>query len=168
MSQKGFTLIELLVVVAIIGILAAVGVVAYNGYTASAKKAATKSQHKTITKFMQSEIMKCSLGQSNLELKRSNGASTTVSCDTSSVNTITLGSRFVDHFRGDGFKNPFNNPDNNGTVFSTTGNSPVLGQTRIVNAGGNKIQIVSKFDGSTGQWAGNQSEVLMTEILDER
>ena len=59
-NRRAFTLIELLVVVAIIGILAAVGVVAYNGYTKSAKVSATKSQHKTIVKFMQSEIMKCS------------------------------------------------------------------------------------------------------------
>jgi prepilin-type N-terminal cleavage/methylation domain-containing protein len=51
MNKKGFTLIELLVVVAIIGILAAVGVVAYNGYTASAKTAAAKSNLKSFQKL---------------------------------------------------------------------------------------------------------------------
>jgi prepilin-type N-terminal cleavage/methylation domain-containing protein len=36
-TKKGFSLVELLVVVAIIGVLAGVGIVAYNGYIDSAK-----------------------------------------------------------------------------------------------------------------------------------
>ena len=35
---RGFTLIELLVVVGIVGILAAIGIVSYNGYVNSSKK----------------------------------------------------------------------------------------------------------------------------------
>ena len=62
-KQKGFTLIELLVVVAIIGILAAVGVVAYNGYTASAKANSVKSNFKMIEKLINSEKLKCDMGE---------------------------------------------------------------------------------------------------------
>ena len=60
-NQKGFTLIELLVVVAIIGILSAVGVVAYNGYTAGAKKIACKANHKTMQNTVYENIMWCEL-----------------------------------------------------------------------------------------------------------
>jgi len=62
MKQKGFTLIELLVVVAIIGILAAVGVVAYSGYTSSAKVSSIKANFKLVTKYVSAELIKCDLG----------------------------------------------------------------------------------------------------------
>ena len=59
MKKNGFTLIELLVVVAIIGILAAVGVVAYNGYTSSAKRNATLANFKTAGKFIGNTLKLC-------------------------------------------------------------------------------------------------------------
>ena len=65
MKQRGFTLIELLVVVAIIGILAAVGVVAYNGYTGAAKVNAAKTNYKNVIRWVKTELVKCNAGLSD-------------------------------------------------------------------------------------------------------
>ena len=65
MKKKGFTLIELLVVVAIIGILAAVGVVAYNGYTNAAKKAVTKQNFKNTVRYFANEVALCDVDSSH-------------------------------------------------------------------------------------------------------
>ena len=63
-NKKGFTLIELLVVVAIIGALAAVGVVAYNGYIGAARVNSTKAIHNNVLKYIANERGKCALDES--------------------------------------------------------------------------------------------------------
>ena len=68
-NKKAFTLIELLVVVAIIGILAAVGVVAYGKYTTSAKMTAAKQQHEQIVNFIKSSYAQCALGENYIVMK---------------------------------------------------------------------------------------------------
>ena len=78
-NNKGFTLIELLVVVAIIGILAAVGVVAYNGYIGSAKKNATKAIHNNVMKYIASEYTKCSINPEDTIMMK--GGTGGVECD---------------------------------------------------------------------------------------
>ena len=64
-NSKAFTLIELLVVVAIIGILAAVGVVAYNGYTSAAKVNATKANYNAVVRYAKNGLALCEVDQSN-------------------------------------------------------------------------------------------------------
>ena len=88
-KNKGFTLIELLVVVAIIGILAAVGVVAYNGYTDSAKKNATKTMHAQTVKYISAEIQKCSLGESKFMGTNQDCPATAAKAVTGAVATMT-------------------------------------------------------------------------------
>lgn len=61
-KTKGFTLIELLVVIAIIGILAAVGIPAYQGYKIKAKINSAISNHKNIVNYVNSKYAKCALG----------------------------------------------------------------------------------------------------------
>ena len=110
MKNKGFTLIELLVVVAIIGILAAVGVVAYSGYTAGAKKAVIKDNHKAFAKRVALIIQDCNINGSVTLMKNSPSGT---KLDTS-THTVTCYSPnkyvfWIEHFRYDmmnsGFKN---------------------------------------------------------------
>ena len=82
MKQKGFTLIELLVVVAIIGILAAVGVVAYNGYTGAAKIKATQTNYKNIEKRLLIVITSCKQFGA-VTLQNSKGVPYTLDCTAS-------------------------------------------------------------------------------------
>ena len=65
-KKNGFTLIELLVVVAIIGILAAVGTVAYNGYTEAAKVNSIKSIYSQLEKYIKSEMSRCEIGETTV------------------------------------------------------------------------------------------------------
>ena len=61
-KKKAFTLIELLIVVAIIGILAGVGVPMYNGYMADAKVKSSQTNHKNIKSFVAATLTKCATG----------------------------------------------------------------------------------------------------------
>tara|TARA_B100001123_G_scaffold423978_1_gene534792 strand:+ start:828 stop:1325 length:498 start_codon:yes stop_codon:yes gene_type:complete len=88
-NNKGFTLIELLVVVAIIGILAAVGVTAYSGYTSGAKASTTKSIHSNLLKYIAAEWQKCSIDTSgNVMVKSTANAAQYISCSTETASDV--------------------------------------------------------------------------------
>ena len=105
--KKGFTLIELLIVVAIIGILAGVGVPMYNGYMLNAKIKATTANHKNIVNFISANLTNCAAGSSAIALKSNNRQPSkyiSFSCNNS---TFTFAQNFVNHFNNTGFKDHF-------------------------------------------------------------
>ena len=116
-KRNGFTLIELLVVVAIIGILAAVGVVAYNGYTKSAKEKVTESNFNNINKVLVLEFMNCELDSSKLIFNSH-------SCSNSNAPSANLIGNYITGTLK--IKNPYgsslinSNPCNQGTVSIST------------------------------------------------
>ena len=66
-SEKGFTLVELIVVIAIIGILAAIGTVAYSGYIESANQAADEQVMADFSYAVQLGAADAGLSNSNPE-----------------------------------------------------------------------------------------------------
>ena len=104
-NLKGFTLIELLIVVAIVGVITAIGVTAYNQYIFLAKASATKTQHATITRAISAKASQCKLGH-QVESYNSAGQVYKFNCPTD-INTFK---RHMDYFiYGGGFTNPYGN-----------------------------------------------------------
>ena len=78
-SKKGFTLIELMVVVAIIGVLALLGLRLYTGQQMKAKNAIVKANAGTIQTLIQAELADTTSSLVNGMVGAAGGASTLIS-----------------------------------------------------------------------------------------
>ena len=136
MKQKAFTLIELLVVVAIIGILAAVGVVAYNGYTGAAKVSATKMNHSKVVTHVKSVIAQCKLDPSG---KFDLGLNDETPC--SNIYTSDATQLFVLWTQRNKMTNPYNGY---GCCGHASNRDPYLGETYIAAEGTKIIKIKTR------------------------
>ncbi len=101
LNKKGFTLIELLIVVAIIGVLAAVGIPAYQGYIADAKIKASTENHARVKSFMSASLTQCATGQ----VVKLPGY-TNVNCSGRKYSSAQWRNYFYTYFQRAGFKNP--------------------------------------------------------------
>ena len=135
-KKKAFTLIELLIVVAIIGILAGVGVPMYNGYMATAKVQSSATNHANVKSFVSATLTKCSAGSQYVMLGSSNRQ-----C---SQNAGTWASYFRSYF------NTINkNPYGGSSAVTTTSSSPSKGMT-MVSYSGNRIVLRTNIGTEAG------------------
>ena len=124
-KAKGFTLIELLVVVAIIGILASVGVVAYNGYTESAKKAGVASNHANIMKVIGAELAKCNIDSYVFKTADAATDANSLNCDNKGADAADRATKYFTA-KAEQYKNPYG-----GAVMGTVDAAPAVGNTTL-------------------------------------
>lgn len=112
-AQKGFTLIELMIVVAIIGILAAIAIPAYQDYTAKSKAAAALADIAALKTGY--EMHYNEKGPTGLTLAAIGGSTPTGNCSTVAVTAPTEDANGAATATKDAIKCTINNPGRLGT-----------------------------------------------------
>ena len=131
--NKSFTLIELLVVVAIIGILAAVGIPIFQGFLTTAKINATTENHNRARDMMTAYFAQCSAGASSITLNWPDGGRKTreVDCYQGINTTYNQAIYFGHHFVNSDWVNPYTKSID----LKTASGCGALGQTRLWHTG---------------------------------